>query len=92
MKMVRQIALVIATLAGLAPSWAQGAEEITLRLTSSEVAAIVQAMGRQPMSKAPPVAFWLVQAKINAALEADPAQASATLDAITGIPQRAGDR
>ncbi|MGY2906559.1 hypothetical protein [Bradyrhizobium sp. URHC0002] len=90
--LIRTLALVF----GLLPTAAlsQGVGEITLRLDPSEVAAIVQAMDRQPTSKAPPAPFWLVQAKIRAALQADPAAARTALEAyaaFTGIPQRAGD-
>jgi hypothetical protein len=58
-------------LAGVAGAHAEPAD-VVLRLTPTEIVAIILSTDRQPMSEAPPAGFWDAQSKILEALKANP--------------------
>jgi hypothetical protein len=60
-------------LAVAASAFAQDVPDITLKLTPAQAAEIMRLVDRQPLSEAPPPAFFDLQTKLGAALEANPA-------------------
>jgi hypothetical protein len=57
-------------LTAMASAFAQEAPEITVRLTPAEVAEIARLVDLQPISISPPAAYWDLQTKLGAALDA----------------------
>jgi hypothetical protein len=68
-------------LTAIASAFAQDATDITLKLRPAQVAEIGRLIDLQPIGKAPPAAFWDVQATIDKALQANPAAMRAVLSA-----------
>lgn len=57
-------------LAAVASAFAQDAPAITLRLSPAQAAEIMRLVDLQPISAAPPAAYWDLQTQLGAALTA----------------------
>jgi hypothetical protein len=55
-----------------APAFGQDAPDVTLQLSPAQAREIMRLVDLQPMTPAPPPAFWELQVKLGAALEANP--------------------
>jgi hypothetical protein len=72
-------------LTAMASAFAQDAPDITVTLSPVQVAEIERLIDQQPISQAPPAAYWDLQTGISRQLEADPAALRAVLSARSAV-------